>query len=303
MKIDAVYIACYRYDIRLTRILFASIRYWYPDLPIVLVKDELFGRYDTSEIETAWNVSIFPAERPVYGWGFGKLEPLFQPGGKRCLILDSDIVFAGPVLELLEPHDEDFIVTHEVPPDEKFIEDLYFQPAKVERLDPEFKFPGYTFNSGQIVATTGVLSRADFEPFVNWTHPPTLKQPEVFKLGEQGLINYMVTKRHAQGRLSLRRIRFMEVASGVVRPSIEDLARRQPHPFVIHWCGLRGPRFDQRTRADILAFFERYYYGRVRFGAMKRVVRPLLDDFEKNARQWMRSLRERLRMARQVGAL
>ena len=35
MKIDVIYAACYKYDLRYTRILVASIRAWYPDIPIL----------------------------------------------------------------------------------------------------------------------------------------------------------------------------------------------------------------------------------------------------------------------------
>ena len=43
MTIDAVYIACYKYDLRFTRILVASIRHWYPEIPIYLIKDRFYG--------------------------------------------------------------------------------------------------------------------------------------------------------------------------------------------------------------------------------------------------------------------
>ena len=39
MKIDGVVISCYVLDVYLTRVCVASIRFWYPDLPIWLLKD------------------------------------------------------------------------------------------------------------------------------------------------------------------------------------------------------------------------------------------------------------------------
>ena len=39
MKIDSIVIACFKKDLHLMRICVASIRYWYPDVDIWLLKD------------------------------------------------------------------------------------------------------------------------------------------------------------------------------------------------------------------------------------------------------------------------
>src|SRR5437879_1345253 len=109
MKIDAIYVACYRYDVELTRLCVASIRFWYPEIPIWLVKDETYGPFDTREIEEVWSASVFPSHLQNLGWGFGKLQVMFQRQPLRCLCLDSDIVFVGRVLDALEGYSEDFI--------------------------------------------------------------------------------------------------------------------------------------------------------------------------------------------------
>jgi len=293
LKIDIVYIACYRYDIRLTRILVASIRYWYPDLPICLVKDEFYGGYDTSEIESVWNVSILPSEIPIYGWGFGNLEPLFQPKRERCLVLDSDIVLAGKVLDLLEQFDEDFIVTYEKSDNPKFVKSGYFDPDEVKKIDPDFNFRGYTFNAGQFAGWTGIISRDDFAPFLEWTHPPTMKHHRLFRYGDQGLFNYLLTKKSDLGQISLKRIRFMEVADDPFVLSVEDLRQRRGLPAVIHWCGLRGPPLEKRVRADILQFFEDRYYERIRFGSLKRKFRIFSDGFVGQVRTWVNRFRRK----------
>ncbi len=293
MKIEVIYIAGYRHDIRLTRILVASIRHWYPDIPITLVKDELHGRYDTRELERKWGVSLFPPTGARYGWGFGKLAPLLQEEQRRCLVLDSDIVFAGPVLELLEKHEADFVVTHEEPPDAAFVENLYYNRERLRALDPAFVYPGYTFNTGQLVATSGLLRRDDFMELVAWESPPRLLHPEIFKLGEQGLLNYLLAKKMAAGAIALERVRFMETADGVPQVSVEALRRREGNPFVIHWCGLRAPVFSQRPRYDLLRYFEDLYYRRVRGGALRRRLRHAGAALESRARAVARALLKR----------
>jgi len=110
MKIECIYILSYKQDIRLAHCCVASIRQWYPDLPIFLIKDEGRGTYDTGDLERHWQVQVFGTEKKHLGYGMGKLEPLFQARRQRCLILDSDVVFLGRVLEPLERLEEDFIV-------------------------------------------------------------------------------------------------------------------------------------------------------------------------------------------------
>ena len=58
MKIDCIYLLTHKYYLRLTSICVASIRYWYPDIPIYLIKDEVDGSFSTREIERIWNVGV-----------------------------------------------------------------------------------------------------------------------------------------------------------------------------------------------------------------------------------------------------
>ena len=43
------------------------------------LKDEQKGAYSTEDLERYWGVEVFPTPRKLLGYGFGKLEPLFQP--------------------------------------------------------------------------------------------------------------------------------------------------------------------------------------------------------------------------------
>jgi precorrin-6B methylase 2 len=292
MKIDHVYVACFKHNVRLVRILVASIRFWYPRIPIFLIKDCLYGPFDTREIERSWGVRVLPTQGRFFGWGFGKLEPLFIKEKQRCLILDPDIVFAGPALESLEKCDEDFIVTEENPPNPQFIEELYFSLANLNRLDPDFNFPGWTFNTGQWVATTGIFKRDDFLPWVEWASPPALKQEGIFKCGEQGLLNYFLIKQWQAGKISLRRLPLMEVANNpaVMNLDAKLLTAQSPYRFVIHWCGLRKPRLKEAPHGDLLIYFEKLYYSGVPLGFVKRLFRPPAVSTVAMVKSWVKTL-------------
>ncbi len=274
MKIDTIYIGCYKYDVRLAKILVASIRSWYADIPISLIKDVTYGPFDTSELEKAFDVSVF--RTGSFGWGFGKLEPLLLTERRRCLILDADIIMTGPVLQDLEKYDEQFIVNVEHPP-EDFVNKAYFDLSLLKTLDNDFQYPNFTFNTGQLVATSGVLKREDFDPYVSWTPPPTVKQTDIFKCGEQGILNYIVMKKGTLGALTLKLAQFMRLPDDPGLKIERENINQGEYRFVIHWCSKRGdltlPDLQKTPRQDLLLHFEELYYRRVSFGQMKRQLR------------------------------
>ena len=280
MKIAQIYIATHKSDMRFTRICVASIRYWYPEIPIYLIKDYFNGDFSTAEIERVWQVKVFETPNRYFGWGMSKLEPVFNELGRRFLILDSDTVFTGRVLDWLEQQTEDFVVSLETQSPQR-LKEIYFDLAKLNEFDPQFHFPGTTFNTGQYVATGGMLRRDDFDA-VNWTTtPPSLKYPEIFKNGDQGVLNYVLSKKAESGQVSIGGIPFMKYGLEEIGDlDLSKIAANSPYPFVIHWAGLKRPRIKAMIRSDILLFFEDYYYSKIRFGKTinrYRVVSELIS--------------------------
>ena len=166
-----------------------------------------------ASIEKYWNVQVYPGRQKTLGWGFAKLEVIMESPARRLLLLDSDIVFAGRVIDRLECFDEDLIVDKE-DFDATAVEVQFFSPDKLRNSTPEFVFPGYGFNTGQIVATTGRLNKQDFESLLDW-QTRTVMHPEVFKKGEQGLFNYVALRKVQRGKLTIRREPFM---GGLAKP-------------------------------------------------------------------------------------
>jgi hypothetical protein len=112
MKIDSVVVFCWEGDFRLAQICLASVRFFYPDIPLFLMKNIARGNFDTSEVERCLNVSSAGISEP-YGSSLGKLELFFRPELGRFLFIDADQIMVGPVLEELARLDEQFIVVPE----------------------------------------------------------------------------------------------------------------------------------------------------------------------------------------------
>jgi lipopolysaccharide biosynthesis glycosyltransferase len=205
-----------------------------------------------------------------------KLEALFLPTKERCLILDSDIVFLGNLLGVLEQYDEDFVVANTPNPPEETAK-YYFDLSKLNKLDPDFVFPNYTFNSGHIVATTGILKREDFEPFVRFSKPPSLIYPGVFAFGQQGILNYVLLKKLQEGKISLRREPFMWWAGWLKEKTVKlrKLTKNSPYPVLVHWAGFKGNTSFQVIRnGHILRHFESAYYSRIPNNRFRKEKRP-----------------------------
>mgnify|MGYP000034963464 CR=1 FL=1 len=101
MNVDKIYVNTYKGDNHWCHICVASIRFWYPNIQITLIKDVNKGNFDISYLEKKFNVQVFNSNEK-YGWGYGKLEPLFLSREESFLVLDSDTVLTGPVLDLVK---------------------------------------------------------------------------------------------------------------------------------------------------------------------------------------------------------
>jgi hypothetical protein len=249
----------YRKDFRFTRCCVASIRHFYPGIPIVLIKDRIDGDYDTTLLQRVYGVEIFQTPVRRFGWGMSKLEPLFLPFRERCLILDSDTVFLGPVLDRLDAAAADFVVEwcDHTPED---LTTNYFDPTRLSLEFPDFIFPGYVFNSGQFVATTGIVKRSDFESLVDFSEPRRSLRQDIFPCGDQGFLNFVLFRKQQRGALTIARERFMMWPPAVEAGSIAiPQLEREGYPFLLHWAGPKLPSLGAHSLGDVLLYFAKKY--------------------------------------------
>lgn len=265
MKIERVYIGTYKHDFWFARICISSIRYWYPQLKITLIKDLAMGSFDTSDAENFFEVEVLDTPLRSYGWGFSKFEALFSDQNESFLFLDADTMMIGPVLEGLESFDKDFLIDDEIQAMDK-IRSLYFDLDRLSELDPDFVYPGRNFNSGQWFGTSGLLQRKDLDSFVDWKERPVVRRPDVFKQADQGLLNYIIFKKALEGRLTYGVRKLMiwpsEGQSDFIDPAVV-IDKKRDYPYIVHFAGIKHSRLSQYPHRELLAFFERLYYLRV----------------------------------------
>lgn len=302
MKIDRIYMTTYRRDLRQTRICIGSIRYFYPDIPIHLLINEELGPMPEREFANAWGVRRHPTPSRMFRDTLSQFEPFFTEPGIRFFLMDTDIVFAGRVLDLFEPHEEEMVVMREFATDDS--RDLHWiRMAKLAEIDPGFRYPGWVFNSGQWAGTSGLFAREELRPWVTDEEVPRVRHPEVF-YKSQGLLNYLAMKKAAAGKLT---VGYQDLAlwGGLAEPmakvSLEEIKQRKHPPLLIHWAGVKKPRVEELPRFDILDFFEKYYYSRIPSGAVKKWWDFRYEPLSLDIRRATRNVRRRLDPKKTVG--
>jgi hypothetical protein len=271
--IDCVYVAAAAHDARFTRICIASIRYFYPNIPINILAGGSLDSKLTEELASYWDVTLADLTTGDYGWGFVKLEPLFQQTRQRFLVLDSDTILAGPVLDWAK-QPEDFIVDDER--DElysmKRVKELYYDHERAQADGNCVAKPAFVFNTGQWIGSSGILSREDFKGIVEWGLPPRVCRPNVFKMGEQGAFNFVINEQWRAGKIRVARIPLMRwPGHGMAGLNVDVVKARTAAPIVVHWAGQKEKRLRDMIGADLLSFFERMYYRRLPLGRTRRL--------------------------------
>jgi hypothetical protein len=301
VNVTTVYVNAYKYDSDFAEVCIASIRYWYPHIPIVLIKDTGAGNFDTRPTEENWDIQVFDSPRKRFGWGFGKWEPLFIDQIHSFLVLDADTVLTGPILDAARGVSSQFIVHEEVQPMRR-LNEIYYKLDRIKEVNAAFVYPGYTFNEGQWFGTSGVLTREDFAPILEWTEPPTSKFPQILLQGAQGHFNFTLQLKQQLGSVSLTRKKIMIFPEGNNADflDLEKIKRKVPdYPFVLHWAGYRFRTIEELPRGDILAFYRDYYFSKLGKAYARRAsIRRRYLYYEERFLHCSRRLRSLLKQSR-----
>ena len=147
--------------------------------------------------------------------------------------------------------------------------------------------------------TRGVLNQPDFQETIAWASPPTVKRPDVFFSGEQGVLNYVAAKKAQAGEISLQSVDFGRWIGdpAVAALSVETIAAAG-YPFVLHWAGPKPSSIRRMQRRDILEFFESFYYSRIPHPGLARRWFGICHSFAsapENARKRFRKMGKWLR--------
>jgi len=286
-----IYIPCHRGDYFFTKICVASIRYYYPDVSIFLVKDEVNGAFSTKDLEEYFQVKIAELGRKQFGWTSSKvlLWTSKTIPRRKIFILDSDTVFVGRVLDqfaqILSRSDCDIIVSPEYKhrPDQPDFAKYYYDFGFFKKRYRNLSFPGFTFNTGTMVITPGIISekmiRGYFHParFPFWTK----LAKEHLPLRDQSLLNLLVAGGWKEHRILFAKRRFMYWFRDPEVNNLNISTLQQGHcRFIIHWAGAKRSTFlPAMERGWILSFFQFQYFKRLQHGNLRFFKQFCLEGF------------------------
>lgn len=303
MKLNdlTIVVCCNKKDFFLAKICIASIRYFYPEIPIELVKDFGNGHFKSTQLEGTFNVKSIDLGIQKMGWSGAKFHYLYQmPTGKKVLLLDADIVFAGPFLErLIDTFEQnDYVISADLnnDPYSEFARVTYFDTKKIESHFPEYKHPGYFFNAGQIFVTVGSIAKNELDKFFDPSTFPYWRDNALFPLVDQSVYNYLLPTLSQQGKLKVATEHFMlwSRSEAAKQITLKNIIEKSFNGGVIHWAGdLRLGFIQKMTRGDILKFFEDFYYQKIPMGFVIQFISKLNPFFYYHMRKGYHHLKRK----------
>ena len=300
----AIVLICSKKDYYLAKICVASIRYFYPEESIFLIKDKLQGDFSTTEIEAAFNVAILDLGIDKLGWGAGKLHFLLSNllPNKRVLLLDGDIVFLGKFIDQLFSSTEgiDFVVDDDLTeykrnPSDPYVKKTYFDYEEIKNLEPEYQYPGYVFNTGQLIVRTGLLKSKDVIAYFDKDNYPYYKDMKLMPLVDQSILNVILPKKAQKKEISIATRNFMLWSDGEPLKAVKlDLIKSgTTYPYLIHYAGsFKSEDIRKMIRPDILTFFQNYYFSKVPGGTFKKNNQLMVGAFEFNKNKLVLQVKE-----------
>jgi len=147
----------------------------------------------------------------------------------------------------------------------------------MKEIDPNYSYPGYYFNSGQMLATTGLLKEDDFAPFMDFGEPSRVHDEKTFPCVDQSLLNYIIPREEEKQRLSVCKMDYMYWGWG-------DLDGVNYHrwrdgvgyPYLIHWAGSKPEDISQWNGSHLWKFFE--HYDQTREVPSERLMNKWFDE-------------------------
>jgi hypothetical protein len=275
-------------DIWFCKILVSSIRYFYPKLRIVILKDDLNGKFSTVELQKRFNVEIANLEKKIFGWSASKIFYLLSlRKGEKVLLLDSDIIFLDPFIEKLIDKIEyyDFVVNadfHENPYQD-WVTYSYFDIKKIEKFNDNYIYPGYFFNAGQLFATGGSINLDDLKDNFDPKEYPYWINREIFPLVDQSAYNYIFPQLEGEKKIRVAAEQFMFTpdVDKKLLPSIESVKNKDSSVGLLHWAGgYKNINIKKMKYYELLKFFENYYYKDVFLGKLKCKIRVYKSEIK-----------------------
>jgi hypothetical protein len=248
-----IIIACSNQDYALAKGCCASIRYFIGDVPICLIVD---GTFSTEILEKTYgvkiinqkNVSFEVLRERSFGFGLTKMVAFWESPWKHFLYLDADTIIWFDILKFANFKEFDIII--DKPRYERPDEDIcrfFFEIDGIKNYFPSFQWLEHRhhyFCTGTFFGTRNIFDLDEYVDILDLTS----KEPKLFKMGEQGFLNFMLCRAADEGRIRLGQENIQLLVPDFEHQSLSKrfpLSQGKPlyqhEDVVIHWCGPNKP--------------------------------------------------------------
>ncbi|MDP4286096.1 MAG: hypothetical protein Q8891_16925 [Bacteroidota bacterium] len=205
---------------------------------------------------------------------------------KRYLCLDSDVIFVGKVLEKIRETKGDFVFNPHyltLPFSEEAI-DLYLDPETVKENYPSYEFPGYFFNSGQMIVTPGLLRESLLSRvFQTKRYPYYLK---TFRCADQPILNMVMPVVRKEQNIEINVLTFMILSPQFFLNSTNnnfDKFLDGKTEIMVHYAGdTRDYKLDKMRGNLLLKGIRKEYH--LKLSRFRRTLDILQDKIYANKR-------------------
>lgn len=266
-------------DVMFAKGLCASIHHFMGPVPITLLCD---GNFSVLDFQRAYDVQVMRAHdvrdaflaENSFGYGFSKFIAVWEAPYSQYLHLDADMIMWGNLLKTLNGNNyQEYDILAAAPYFKVTLDEMKFQLFDPEALAQHTTvYPWQSvpfFNSGVYWAKRGFLSLDRYKELKILRH----HHREIFRAGEQGMLNFMVFEGVSECRLKFKSVHELQVV--VPNYSENDLRSRFPLELIIsgkdtgpatmlHWVGGPGnkPYAGNRKRYyEIQKYFQQRFHN------------------------------------------
>jgi len=241
------------------------------------------------------------------GWSAAKMHFYLSDKlkGKKALLLDSDIVFTGRVLDRLIPLSmvNDVIVSPEYYKgnEGEWLKKQYYDIDIVQKIHPDFKLPGYYFNCGQLIARSELFTSEEVKGVFDEKEFPFWLNRGDFPLVDQAVLNYLLPYKEQKKEIKIARdVYYIWIDTDTAKEmDLNGVIEGKKYPYMLHWAGKdRIPYIYGMIRSDILVYFQKLYFQKIPYGKLKRFFPLVQSGMDYFIRSYYRQLRKKYRKVR-----
>ncbi|VEP12689.1 conserved hypothetical protein [Hyella patelloides LEGE 07179] len=318
MKDFGIILACYKKDYRFAKGCCASIRYFLGDIPICLLVD---GSFPVAEVVKAYDVNVIyrndvanqVLKNRSFGYGLTKMVAFWESPFQHFLFMDADTIAWGNILKYANFENFDFVVdrTESIYLNDSGINRYFFNTEKLEQCFPNFNWQKYRYNyfvSGVFFAKKGIFELAEYEKMLYLRE----QHREMFKLGEQGLLNLMIFQGVEQGKFRLKN-EYLQIFGSSFIDNLQQKKRfslegntpilQGDDASVIHWAGGINSPLLARTEVynkPMTFFRQKCLRDYARINSIKATIFLYIEDFWPNLKVYGQKLAKQFPALRQT---